>query len=128
MQYAPQAFFSTLGRPFTKEQYGNWRKECAEKNVDVDHVGGKVRAAYIQNKIRIIVYRIFRARYLWLLWSFAILEHRLLLKKEKMKNDFHCTARYGGSPPESSSWLMQTWTGRSIDAEYIHGFFVSQSL
>ena len=62
MQYAPQAFFSTLGRPFTKEQYGNWRKECAEKNLDVDHVGGKVRAAYIQNKIRIIVYRIFRAR------------------------------------------------------------------
>ena len=64
MHYAPQAFFSTLGRPFTKEQYGNWRKECAEKNLDVDHVGGKVRAAYIQNKIRIIVYRIFRARYL----------------------------------------------------------------
>ena len=46
MHYAPQAFFSTLGRPFTKEQYGNWRKECAEKNLDVDHVGGKVRAAY----------------------------------------------------------------------------------
>ena len=43
--HAPQAFYTTLGLPWTKDDYSNWRKQCVEQNLDVDHAKGKVRRA-----------------------------------------------------------------------------------